>query len=43
MLRKQPKILPFIERGNLIILESTVPPGTTDSVIRGKSKKMDML
>ena len=26
-------ILPFIEKGNIIILESTVPPGTTEEVI----------
>ena len=26
-------ILPFIRKGNLVVLESTVPPGTTDKVV----------
>lgn len=27
-------IAPFVRRGNLVVLESTVPPGTTDKVVR---------
>tara|TARA_Y100000310_G_scaffold289515_1_gene315977 strand:- start:3421 stop:4644 length:1224 start_codon:yes stop_codon:yes gene_type:complete len=35
-------ILPFIEKGNMVILESTVPPGTTEEII-GKKLAKDIL
>jgi UDP-N-acetyl-D-mannosaminuronic acid dehydrogenase len=28
-------LIPYLKRGNLVILESTVPPGTTENLVRG--------
>ena len=32
-------IMPYLEKGNLVVLESTVPPGTTERVVGGEIEK----
>jgi len=32
-------IVPYLEKGNLVVLESTVPPGTTETIVGGELEK----